>query len=306
MLLWVTVAVFVLLLAGVAGGGYYVWVADSEGSAAATTALPAAGWELPDEDAEIGGIGGFLAQVGGMLPAKAGEREIIREELASAGFRDARHVEAYNGARWVAMIGLPLATLVVTALFDADLVMLITACAFAAAVGHGLPDRYLRKKRKSRRKAIHQGLPDFLDLLVVSLDSGLVLEQGIADTARDLESAHPVICEELRAFQNESFAGATREDALRNLAKRTGEKEMKKLTSLLIQADRFGASVSKVLRTQATYMRLRRRQAAEEMAHKVGVKLIFPIFFLIMPSMFLVTAGPALLQLFGSLGRMTP
>ena len=77
---------------------------------------------------------------------------------------------------------------------------------------------------------------------------------------------------------------------------------MRRLTSLLIQADRFGSSISKVLRSQARYMRIRRRQRAEELAHKVGVKLVFPIFFFIMPSMFLVTAGPAVLMLMGGIG----
>jgi tight adherence protein C len=79
---------------------------------------------------------------------------------------------------------------------------------------------------------------------------------------------------------------------------------LKKIVSVLIQADRFGAGVAGVLRTQARYLRIRRRQRAEEKAHKVSVKLIFPIFFLIMPSMFLVTAGPAVLQLISNLGPM--
>ena len=122
-------------------------------------------------------------------------------------------------------------------------------------------------------------------------------------TAQDLRPAHPVFHDEISVFQGEVQAGATRAEALRNLAHRTGEAEMRRLTSLLIQTDRFGTSISKVLRSQARYMRIRRRQRAEELAHKVGVKLVFPIFFFIMPSMFLVTAGPAVLMLMGGIGR---
>ena len=90
----------------------------------------------------------------------------------------------------------------------------------------------------------------------------------------------------------------------KSLGARVGEPELRKLTALLIQADRFGSSVSKMLRTQARYMRIRRRQLAEEKAHKVGVKLLFPIFLLIMPSVFLVTAGPAVLMLVTNFGKI--
>jgi tight adherence protein C len=143
-----------------------------------------------------------------------------------------------------------------------------------------------------------------LDLLVVSVESGLSLDQAVADTARDLRRAHRELSEELATFSREVQAGASRTDALRNLGVRTGDAEMRKLTSILIQADRFGSSVSKVLRNQARYMRIKRRQRAEESAHKVGVKLIFPIFFLIMPSVFLVTAGPAIIMLLENFRKM--
>jgi tight adherence protein C len=113
-----------------------------------------------------------------------------------------------------------------------------------------------------------------------------------------------VLADELGVFQLEMQAGTSRTEALRNLGERSREPEMRKLASLLIQADRFGTSVARVLRTQARYMRIRRRQTAEEQAHKVGVKLIFPIFFLIMPSVFLVTAGPAVLYLLSNLGSL--
>ena len=99
--------------------------------------------------------------------------------------------------------------------------------------------------------------------------------------------------------------GMSRPEALKNLGSRSGEPELKKLTSLLIQAERFGSSVAKVLRTQARYMRTRRKQKAEELAHKVSVKMIFPIFFLIMPVVFLVTAGPAVFVLFTSFAEMS-
>jgi tight adherence protein C len=96
----------------------------------------------------------------------------------------------------------------------------------------------------------------------------------------------------------EMRAGKRRADALKNLADRTGEAELRKLVAILIQADRFGTSIAESLRTHSDFMRVRRRQEAEERAGKVGVKLVFPIFFFILPSMLIVSAGPGLLQVF--------
>ena len=162
----------------------------------------------------------------------------------------------------------------------------------------------LHRRSRARRQAVQRGLPDLLDLLVISVESGLSLDSAITTTAEDLAVVHPILTDELMVFRHEVRAGTSRAEALRNLGKRTSEPEMRKLTSLLIQADRFGASISKVMRTQARYVRTRRRQSAEDLAHKVGIKLVFPIFFLIMPSMFLVTAGPAVIQLVQNFGRL--
>ena len=100
----------------------------------------------------------------------------------------------------------------------------------------------------------------------------------------------------------EIMAGKSRAEALRNLAKRTGEDEMRKLVAILIQTDRFGTSIAEALRTQSDYLRVRRRQQAEERAGKVGVKLVFPIFFFCLPSLLVVTAGPGILALLHNLG----
>lgn len=109
---------------------------------------------------------------------------------------------------------------------------------------------------------------------------------------------HKEISDELSLVNLEMRAGKRRTEALKNLADRTGEPELRKLIAILIQADRFGTSIAESLRTHSDFMRVRRRQEAEERAGKVGVKLVFPIFFFIMPSMLVVAAGPGLLQVF--------
>ena len=209
----------------------------------------------------------------------------------------------FYGAKAVSLVLFPILCLVLLFSVNPDIFALLPAVAGSVYVAMRIPEWYVQRRLTKRKQQVNFGLPDFLDLLVISVESGFSLEQALVQTAHDLQQAHPVFHDEISVFQGEVQAGATRADALRNLAQRTGEPEMRRLTSLLIQADRFGTSISKVLRSQARYMRIRRRQRAEELAHKVGVKLVFPIFFFIMPSMFLVTAGPAVMMLMGGIGR---
>jgi tight adherence protein C len=137
--------------------------------------------------------------------------------------------------------------------------------------------------------------------MVVSVEAGLGLDQAIQYVAKELVQTHPDISEELQMVNLEIRAGKRRVEALRNLAERTAEAELRKLVAILIQTERFGTSIADSLRTHSDFMRVRRRQEAEERANKVGVKLVFPIFFLIMPSMLVVAAGPGLLQIFKTL-----
>jgi tight adherence protein C len=147
-------------------------------------------------------------------------------------------------------------------------------------------------------------LPDALDLLVVCVEAGLGLDQALVNVSRQLQTAHPELSDELSLLTAEMRAGKRRAEALRNLASRTGEDDLRKLVAVLVQADRFGTSIADSLRTHAEFMRTRRRQLAEEKAAKMGVKLVFPIFFFIMPTMIVVSVGPGLLQLIKNLMPM--
>jgi tight adherence protein C len=115
--------------------------------------------------------------------------------------------------------------------------------------------------------------------------------------AKELEAAHPEISEELAIVNLELKAGKRRAEALRNLADRTAVEDLKKLVAVLIQADRFGTGVAQSLRAHSDYMRVQARQVAEEKAAKLGVKLVFPIFFCILPSLFVVTVGPVVMKI---------
>jgi tight adherence protein C len=150
---------------------------------------------------------------------------------------------------------------------------------------------------KRRQTQIRRGLPNAIDLMVVCVESGLGLDQAIVQVAKELEHAHPEISDEFVIVNLELKAGNRRADALRNLAERTGVEDLRKLVAVLIQADRFGTGVAPSLRAHAEYMRVQARQVAEEKAAKLGVKLIFPIFFCILPSLFVVTVGPMVVKI---------
>jgi tight adherence protein C len=176
--------------------------------------------------------------------------------------------------------------------------MKLALMASGVMAGWILPRFILEKRVAKRQEIIRLSLPDALDLMVVSVEAGLGLDQAIQHVGRELQQSHPQLSEELSLITLEMRAGKRRSDALRNLAERTGEPEVRKLVAILIQNDRFGTSMGESLRNHSDFLRVRRRQEAEERAGKVGVKLVFPIFFFILPSMMIVAAGPGLLQIF--------
>jgi tight adherence protein C len=298
-----SVGFFLVMASIVAAAGYFLWGREAAGAAGD---LGAAEWAFEDVSSPAGMPQWLrvLSDLGSMFKTSESETIKIKRDLAAAGFRHELAVTTFLGLKAAAMALIPVISAVVMYTINPDVMAIMPAVLCSGYLGYRLPDTVLRRKVEKRKLKLNRGLPDLLDLLVIQVESGLSLEQALADTARDLRSAHPVLAEELGVFQLELQAGTSRTEALRNLGDRPREPETRKLASLLIQADRFGTSISRVLRTQARYMRIRRRQNAEEQAHKVGVKLIFPIFFLIMPSMFLVTAGPAVLYLLSNLGSL--
>jgi len=173
-----------------------------------------------------------------------------------------------------------------------------------AMVGYLVPGMVLEQLIERRQETIRFSLPDVLDLLVICVEAGLGLDQALLTVSRELQTTHPLLCNELALMNLEMRAGMRRADALHNFAERTAEKEVRKLVAILIQTDRFGTSIADALRTHSVFMRKRRRMDAEERAGKVGVKLVFPIFLFLLPSMLVISAGPGLLLVFKSLFPM--
>jgi tight adherence protein C len=139
-------------------------------------------------------------------------------------------------------------------------------------------------------------LPDALDLLVVSVEAGLGLDQALQRVSEELAFAHPDLCDELRLINLELRAGTARSDALHNLAKRTELDDLQSLVTMLVQTDKFGTSVSQSLRVHSESLRTKRRQRAEEAAAKTGAKIVFPLVICIFPAIWVVTLGPAVIK----------
>jgi len=239
-----------------------------------------------------------LHQIGTRVPSSEAEQATLKTNLIQAGFRSENASAVFYGVRILTTLMMLVVSLMLEAQMPSNPVMKMALMGFGCATGWILPRMFLEKKVAKRQETVRLSLPDALDLLVVSVEAGLGLDQAIQHVARELMVSHPQLSEELSLVTLEMRAGKRRSEALRNLAERTGEPEIRKLVAILIQNDRFGTSMGESLRTHSDFLRTRRRQEAEERAGKVGVKLVFPIFFFILPSMLIVAAGPGILQIF--------
>jgi tight adherence protein C len=293
-MLFATVGVFILIAGILATLGLQLWVRpkaaiDRVTATVVDTAGPAGHPSLAWRE--------LVRKLGSLVPSAPKDSTVMLRRLMRAGFRGPNALKTLYGSKAILGVVLPVAALVFAANSDIDpgqKVLLVTASFGAGFFG---PNEYVRLRGKRRQKRIRKGLPNALDLMVVCVESGLGLDQAIVQVAKELQFAHPEITQEFGLMNLEMKAGNRRADALRNLADRTGVDEVKKLVAVLIQADRFGTSIAQSLRGHSEFMRVQTRQQAEEKAAKLGVKLVFPIFFCILPSLFVVTVGPVLVRI---------
>jgi tight adherence protein C len=167
-----------------------------------------------------------------------------------------------------------------------------------AFIGYSIPSIVVRRKITQRKKQVENGLPDALDLLIVCVEAGLAIDQAILKAAEELGIAYPALGEELRMINIETRAGKSRIEAFKNFARRTQVDDVRSLVAMLVQTDRFGTSIAQALRTHAEVSRSKRKQRAEEKAAKLGVKLVFPLVFCLLPAFFVVSLGPAIIKRF--------
>jgi len=291
------IGLFLFVLAAVTGAGYVFVLRPSrtEGPEVETPGPITLGQrELPAAQAAAVDI---FRQLGEAIPGPAHKTAELRLQLAAAGYRWPSAVSIFLGIKAASALMIGAACAWASMIGQAD----VSAAGLAAICGLGfgylIPDRVLDRLAARRVARLRRGLPAALDLLVLGIEAGQALDAAILDTSRGLRVSYPDLASEFTLLQLELKANTARSDALKNFADRCRDIELRKFAHLLIDTDRFGTSLGPALKTHARYLRIRFRQSAQEKARKVAVKLIFPVFFLIFPSVILVTLGPAVILL---------
>jgi tight adherence protein C len=245
----------------------------------------------------------FLEVLGARIE-RVKDTSVDRQLLMHAGYRSTGALSVYWGFRLALPAILGAAAFVVAPLAGASPQVTLIAVLYFALVGYVAPPFYVRSRAKKRQKDMQKALPDALDLLVVCVEAGLGLNHALLRVSQEIGHVSRLTATELALVNAEIRAGVPREEALRNLAERTGLEDMRSLVTVLIQTDRFGTSVAKALRVHADTMRQKRRQRCEETAAKTTIKLVFPLALCIFPAMFIVVLGPALIQIARELAGM--
>jgi len=237
-----------------------------------------------------------------VMPRSDEQMSTLREKLAQAGYRGESVVRIFLASKTIMGGALAVLSLIIAWSGGYDVRQLFGIMATAGGVGFMLPNGWLWLARSQRAEKIRHGLPDSLDLLVVCVESGLALDAGIQRVGEEMRNVHPELSEELQIATLENQMGVPRAEALEHMARRTGVSEMNSMVAVITQAERFGTSVSKALRTQGDMLRVKRRLKAEERAQKTTGKLMLPLILFIFPSIFVVLLGPAVLQIAKALG----
>lgn len=224
------------------------------------------------------------------------DRQSNRMLLMNAGFHQKNALSLFYSIKSLTtIIGLLIAVgLYLTSTKSINLYILMAACAF---VGLVLPDFVLKRMVKKRQNRIRSGIADMLDLLVVCTESGLGFNASLRRVADEMVISHPEVADELDTVCMKIQAGKSMPDSLREFVVRTGLEEFMGLVSMLSHASRVGGSLVDSLREYTEDYRDKRQQAAEEIAAKIPVKMMFPMVLFIWPCFFIVAIGPSLIQL---------
>jgi tight adherence protein C len=244
-----------------------------------------------EEKPRFKSVVGALKRLGERAPKSTKELGSLRLRLVQAGYRRDEALTIFFGIR----VAFALALFV---LFSSGFLARpnLTLALGGLGIGYILPGMLLARMAKRRAHRIRLSLADALDLLVVSVEAGLGLDQALTRVGQELAFAYPELSDELRLINLELRAGKPRAEALRNLADRTGVDDLSSLVTMLIQTDKFGTSVAQSLRVYSETLRTKRRQRAEEAAAKTGVKMVFPLVLCVFPAIWVVTIGPAAIK----------
>jgi len=237
-----------------------------------------------------------LASVGKLVGPPQPQGAPVPILMLRAGFRTNNAVLVMRGVKVLLPIVL-VALVFLTGLYRETIFLVFVA----ALAGFLLPEAWLVWRVHARQRRLQLSLPDGLDLLVICVEAGLGLDQALLRVSQELRITHSELSDELQLVNSEMRVGKTRIEALRELARRTGLDDLKSLSAMLIQTERFGTSIAQSLRVHSDDLRMKRRQRAEEMSAKTTVKMVPPLVFFIFPALMVVILGPAGLTLMRTL-----
>ena len=232
-----------------------------------------------------------------IVPISAVEAMKLQKQLLQAGYGSPDAATTFRAIQITLIIAVPTFVATVCFILDRPLNNFLIWGIIAAAIGFYLPRYVLRKKTVGRQRRITWALADSMDLMVVAVEAGLGLNAALNRVGEELKGLHPDMHHEIELVNLEIRVGRGREEALRNLAERTGVDDIRSFVALLIQADRYGSSIAKAVRIFAESLRTKRRQRAEQASQKAALKLLFPLTVFLFPVIILVVLGPAVLNL---------
>ena len=232
-----------------------------------------------------------------LLPTDEKEHTRLKARLVHAGFYGRQAMPVFLGVKLLLMTVPPAVCGTLCALGVLPATQGLLAGSASGIFGMIGPSFWLDRRKTSRQIALRRGLPDALDVTVICLEGGLSFPAAVRQVAAELRDAHPALTAELEILQREIRLGRSAGEALKNAADRTDLEELRNLSSVITQSERFGASLVKSFRIQAETLRLRRQQRAEEMAQKAATKILFPTLLFIFPAVFVVILGPAVMQI---------
>ncbi|HEV2860804.1 MAG TPA: type II secretion system F family protein [Pyrinomonadaceae bacterium] len=305
-MLIITISIFVCVTLGVMGLYWLMFRPPS----AATERLKQMGdadglVAAPAEESQVGALAERMAApLHKLAPPSATEAKKLQKQLMYAGHRSPNAPIVFRGLQLASLAGFPAVVALGCAVMGRPLQSALMWILAAFIFGFFLPRYMLRRMINNRQLRLRWGLADALDLMVVSIEAGLGLNAALVRVGDELKSVHPDICEEFELTNLEIRVGRERDEALRNLAERTGVDDLRSLTAMLIQADRFGTSISRAVRVYADSLRTKRRQRAEQAAQKAAVKLLLPLACFLFPTLFIVILGPAGINLMDTFSKM--
>jgi tight adherence protein C len=232
-----------------------------------------------------------------IIPISASEAAKLQKQLLQAGYRSPDAATVFRSIQITLMLALPIAIVSLCFAFQRPVSNYIIWGLVASAAGFYLPRLVLKNKIAGRQERITWGLADALDLMVICVEAGLGLNAALVRVGQELKTVHPEIYEEFELVNLEIRVGRSRDEALRNLAERTGVDDLRSFVALMIQADRFGSSIGRAVRVFSDSLRTKRRQRAEQAAQKATLKLLFPLTMFLFPTIILIILSPAVLNL---------